>query len=65
MQIDISRYYSIVALTGAGISAGSGLRTYRGPGGVWEERNVEEYGNIRPKFDEAGVIYRAGWDALC
>lgn len=47
MRIDISRYYSIVALTGAGISAGSGLRTYRGPGGVWEERNVEEYGNIR------------------
>jgi NAD-dependent deacetylase len=45
--IDVSRYKNIVVLTGAGVSAGSGLRTYRGPGGVWEEHNVEEYGNVK------------------
>lgn len=47
MRIDISAYSNIVVLTGAGISAGSGLRTYRGPDGVWEEHNVEEYSNIQ------------------
>lgn len=44
--IDASRYRNIVVLTGAGISVGSGLRPYRGPGGIWEEFNVEEYGHI-------------------
>ncbi|HEV7507636.1 MAG TPA: NAD-dependent deacylase [Thermoanaerobaculia bacterium] len=47
MRLDFTRYGNIVILTGAGVSAGSGLRTYRGPGGVWEEHNVEEYGHIR------------------
>ena len=47
MLIDTSRYNNIVVLTGAGISAGSGLRTYRGPDGVWEEHNVEEYGHVQ------------------
>ena len=30
------RYKSIVILTGAGISVASGLKTYRGPGGIYE-----------------------------
>jgi len=47
MRINTSRYKNIVMLTGAGVSAGSGLRTYRGPDGVWEEHKVEEYGNIQ------------------
>ena len=46
MGIEISRYKNIVILTGAGISVASGLRTYRGAGGVWDEHNVEEYGHI-------------------
>jgi NAD-dependent deacetylase len=33
---------SIVILTGAGISAESGLATFRGPGGLWEGRRVED-----------------------
>lgn len=45
MRLDRSRYSRIVVLTGAGISAGSGLRTYRGPDGVWEEYEVEKYGH--------------------
>jgi NAD-dependent deacetylase len=44
-QIDLAKYRNIVVLTGAGISAGSGLQTYRGPDGVWEKHNVEEYGH--------------------
>jgi NAD-dependent deacetylase len=32
----------IVALTGAGISVESGLPTFRDPGGLWENRRLEE-----------------------
>lgn len=35
-------YRSIVILTGAGISAESGLATFRGPYGLWEGRRVED-----------------------
>ena len=47
MALDLSSYQHIVVLTGAGISAESGLRTYRGPGGVWDEHQVAEYSNAR------------------
>jgi NAD-dependent deacetylase len=33
---------NIVVLTGAGISAESGLATFRGPDGLWEGRRVED-----------------------
>ena len=31
----------LVVLTGAGISAESGLRTFRGNDGMWEHENIE------------------------
>jgi NAD-dependent deacetylase len=33
---------NIVILTGAGVSAESGVATFRGPGGLWEGHRVEE-----------------------
>lgn len=33
---------NIVILTGAGVSAESGIATFRGPGGLWEGRRVED-----------------------
>lgn len=36
------KYRSIVILTGAGISAESGLATFRGPDGLWEGHRVED-----------------------
>ena len=32
----------VVALTGAGISAESGIPTFRGPGGLWKQFRPEE-----------------------
>ena len=36
------RPHAIVVLTGAGISAESGIATFRGPGGLWEGHRVED-----------------------
>ena len=36
----IRDFHRIVVLTGAGVSAGSGLPTYRGPGGLWEAEGI-------------------------
>ena len=58
MRIDTSRYNNIVVLTGAGISAGSGLRTYRGPDGVWEEHNVEEYGHVQALLEHPELTWQ-------
>jgi NAD-dependent deacetylase len=40
--IEIDQYRKIVFLTGAGISAASGLRTYRGPDGLWSDAEIEK-----------------------
>jgi NAD-dependent deacetylase len=36
-------YRRIVFFTGAGLSAESGIPTYRGRGGIWEKYNYEDY----------------------
>ena len=46
MDIDVSHYKRIVILTGAGVSAASGIRTFRGKDGIWDEHNVGEYGHV-------------------
>lgn len=38
----VPHYQNIVILTGAGISAESGLATFRGDGGLWEGHRVED-----------------------
>ena len=43
MTIKPENFKSIVFFTGAGMSAESGVPTYRGRGGVWSQYNWEEY----------------------
>ena len=40
MKIRLADYEQIVILTGAGVSAASGLPTYRGAGGLWDKVDV-------------------------
>jgi NAD-dependent protein deacetylase/lipoamidase len=54
--IDMARYRRTVVLTGAGISAASGLPTYRGTGGLWTPENVERYATAQAvSSDPRGV----------
>src|SRR4051812_37085139 len=40
--MDFSTIRNVVVLTGAGVSADSGLATFRGPDGLWEGHRVED-----------------------
>jgi NAD-dependent deacetylase len=42
-MIKLSRYARVVVFTGAGMSAESGVPTYRGKGGIWQQYDFEEY----------------------
>lgn len=58
MRIDRRRYRRVVILTGAGVSVGSGLRTYRGPGGVWDEHDVERLGHAQALADRPADTWK-------
>jgi NAD-dependent deacetylase len=47
MSIDWSAHDRVVVLTGAGISVASGLRPYRGAGGLWEEMDASEVADAK------------------
>lgn len=42
-MIALSRYARVVVFTGAGMSAESGVPTYRGKGGIWQQYDYEDY----------------------
>ncbi len=46
-----------VALTGAGISAESGIPTFRNPGGIWDRYNPEEYATIEAFRRNPGKVW--------
>jgi NAD-dependent deacetylase len=49
---------SIVVLTGAGISAESGLATFRGAGGLWEGRRAEEVATPEAFARDPSLVHR-------
>lgn len=50
--------HNIVILTGAGISAESGLATFRGPGGLWEGHRVEDVCTPAALRDDPELVHR-------
>jgi len=52
VSIVISDFERVVFFTGAGISAESGIPTYRGKGGIWKEYDYQRYA-CQQAFDEA------------
>jgi len=50
--------HNIVILTGAGVSAESGLATFRGPGGLWEGHRVEDVCTPEALAADADLVHR-------
>jgi NAD-dependent deacetylase len=49
---------SVFVLTGAGISAESGVRTFRGPDGLWEGHRVEDVATPEGFLRDPELVYR-------
>lgn len=49
---------NIVILTGAGISAESGIATFRGPGGLWEGHRVEDVCTPEALARDPALVHR-------
>ncbi len=49
---------AVVILTGAGVSADSGLATFRGAGGLWEGRSIEEVATPRAWRADPALVWR-------
>jgi NAD-dependent deacetylase len=49
---------NIVVLTGAGISAESGIATFRGPGGLWEGHRVEDVCTPEALAEDPALVHR-------
>lgn len=54
----MSQYKNIVVLTGAGISAESGLKTFRDNNGLWENHAVEEVATPEAFNRNPALVYR-------
>lgn len=50
--------HNIVILTGAGISAESGIATFRGPGGLWEGHRVEDVCTPEALAADPALVHR-------
>lgn len=60
-------YQHIVVLTGAGISAESGLRTFRDQDGLWEEHHIEDVATPEGYAKDAELVerfYNSRWEQL-
>ncbi|MCX8012601.1 MAG: NAD-dependent deacylase [Desulfobacterota bacterium] len=55
---DIIKAQMVSALTGAGMSAESGIPTFRDPGGFWEKYNPEEYAHIDTFYSQPEKPWR-------
>lgn len=56
--IDFSNCKKIVFLTGAGISKASGLQTFRGDGGIWDELDINEVGTAEAMRQDPLKVWR-------
>lgn len=56
--IEKNRPSRIAVLTGAGISAESGIRTFRDPGGLWENLRAEDIATPEAFARDPGLVWR-------
>lgn len=54
----MTKYRNIVILTGAGVSAESGIDTFRNAGGLWEQHRVEDVATPEAFARDPGLVLR-------
>ncbi|HEY5717757.1 MAG TPA: Sir2 family NAD+-dependent deacetylase [Motiliproteus sp.] len=54
----MSQFHSIVVLTGAGVSAESGLRTFRASDGLWEDHRIEDVATPEGFLRDPALVHR-------
>lgn len=54
--MSLSQYKKIVVLTGAGISAESGIRTFRAADGLWEDHKIEDVATPEGFFRDPELV---------
>lgn len=55
---DMAQFRNIVILTGAGVSAESGIDTFRSAGGLWEQHRVEDVATPEAFARNPGLVQR-------
>ena len=58
MQLQQRDFKSIVVLTGAGISAESGIKTFRASDGLWEEHRIEDVATPEGFERDPALVHR-------
>ena len=58
VSLPITRDTKVVVLTGAGISAESGIRTFRDANGLWEEHRVEDVASPEGWQRDPALVWR-------
>ena len=53
-----AKFQSIVVLTGAGVSAESGVRTFRASDGLWEEHRIEDVASPKGFARDPALVHR-------
>ncbi len=53
----LKRAYQVVVLTGAGISAGSGVPTFRGKDGLWNKFKPQELANVEAFLNNPDLVW--------
>ncbi len=55
--MNLNRFKSIVILTGAGVSAESGIRTFRDANGLWENHRIEDVATPEAFARNPGLVH--------
>ena len=58
-KIKIKDYHNIVILTRAGVSVASGIAPFRGPGGLWTDRDIERCATAHALRSHPEVVWEA------
>ena len=56
--MDVGEGDRVFVLTGAGISAESGVKTFRDAGGLWEEHRFEDVASPEGWAKDAALVWR-------